>query len=124
MSTESASEALVQKALEFFRPAIARKRRGWTQEQLAERMSKTQNHVARHEGNFRGYTHKTVAEYMAALDCEPWELFGYAHPPDVDLTDEQRALIRLVATMPPYQVNVLLAAARAMEMEGVARANL
>ena len=56
--------------------AFLRKRRGWTQEQLAERLNVEQPTVQRWEQGKRDLSMSKMVEIAAVLGVEPGELFG------------------------------------------------
>ena len=100
--------------------AEIRKRKKWSQEKLAEKANMSRPWLSRIETGEGNFTKENLIEIAMALDVTVPELFGYAHPPDANLTAAQRALIGLVSSMPDHQVHVLLATARAMRGGGSA----
>jgi transcriptional regulator with XRE-family HTH domain len=51
-----------------------RKKRGLTQEQLAERIDKSRGLISQLESGLTSYTEETLNALADALSCEPWDL--------------------------------------------------
>lgn len=83
------------------RLADIRKRRGLTQEELAERAGMHRSTIARLEVDLLGWTHQTIHSLADALECEEWELFGYTRPPDARLSEETKEALQLLEELPP-----------------------
>ncbi|MDP3940593.1 MAG: helix-turn-helix transcriptional regulator [Deltaproteobacteria bacterium] len=83
------------------RLAEARKRRGLTQEQLAERAGMHRSTIARMEISNIGWTHQTIDVLADALQCPTYELFGYHHPPEATLDAETLEAITILEGLNP-----------------------
>lgn len=98
--------------------AQVRKRRGWTQQQLAEAAGYNLASIGKLEAGLVGWTHNTLRVLSDALGVEEHELLGYAAPPDEDLSDEQRAVVRVVSRLDEVAVGVVLQTANALASAG------
>lgn len=63
-----------QKPRQFF--AAWRKKRGLSQEQLAERIGKSRGLISQLESGSTSYTAETLEALAYALMCEPWDLLN------------------------------------------------
>lgn len=99
-----------------------RQRLGWTQQKLAEIAGLDQGWISKLERDHRHpvWTRETLEILAMAMSVPVHELFGYEHPPDIDLPDDARELIRLVRRLDTKGLRFMLAQARWAESEGMA----
>lgn len=95
-----------------------REARGWTQEELAERASVARTFVTRLEGGKVGWTNSTLKSLALAFHIPAFELFGYSHPPNEELSELQREVIRLASRLDDDACEVLLATGQRLEAQG------
>lgn len=88
-----------------------RRRRGWTQEELAQHLGVDRSTVGRIEAGLSGFNSKTVAKYAERLGVADHELLGYSVPPTADLDEAQERLVVLAGQLDPEDAAALVAAA-------------
>lgn len=86
-----------------------RKQKGWTQEELAERVNTTAATVQRHESGLRKLTQEWLYRYAAALECQPSALIDNTN---VNAENPQEiAMLELMRMMLPEDQKRLLSMA-------------
>ena len=74
-----------------------RKKKGLTQQELADRLSLSQAQVARLESGSSDMTLEQMRSFAKALNCEPWELLPLDMQPKID--HREMELVRLLRVL-------------------------
>lgn len=79
-----------------------RKKRGLTQQQLAQKLGISQVHLGRLETNARSMDLEQVEKISAALGVKPYELLPQEWQPE-EITPEEREILRVIRKNAPSQ---------------------
>lgn len=93
-----------------------------TQMDLANRTGMSQSWLSRAERGDVPMTLEALRLLAPAMGLEWYEVLGYTHPPDADLSDLTRDLVRLSLRLNAQAQRLLLTQAMAYEGEGMTSA--
>ena len=85
-----------------------RKKRGLTQQQLAEKIGISQVHLGRLESNARSMDLEQVEKIAAALGVKPFDILPQEWQPE-EITPEEREILRMIRkTTTPQTANIAI----------------
>lgn len=98
-----------------------RRARGLTQERLAEMVEMNPATISQLERDKHGWTSHTLSLMATALGVPEHEVLGYAHPPDAELPEATRELVRRLLALDEQGLDMVRVQVMQAEKMGLVR---
>lgn len=95
-----------------------RKKRGLTQQQLAEKIGISQVHLGRLESNARSMDLEQVEKIAAALGVKPFDILPQKWQPE-EITPEEREILRMIKKQPHLKHQIIAIHLRKKTMQRI-----